>query len=181
MELFVLGEGNGYSEDDIKEGARALTGYTIDDDTFTFEQNRHDDGSKTILGKTGNWNGDDFARIILSRKEPSIYICGKLYRALVNDAPGMPGRSEMRVVDALAKKMRDGQYELKPVLRTLLLSRHFYDPANRGSMIKSPVQLAVNATRELGVPVRNMGTVNAAADLMGQSLFMPPSVKGWDG
>jgi len=181
MELFVLGEGNGYTEDDIKEGARALTGYTFDDDTFAFETNRHDDGPKTIFGSTGNWNGDDFARIILSRKEPSLYICAKLYRALVNDAPGMPGRNEMRVVDALAKKMREGQYDLKPVLRTLLLSRHFYDPANRASMIKSPVQLVVGATRELGVPVRNMSTVNAATDLMGQSLFMPPSVKGWDG
>lgn len=180
MELFVLGEGNAYTEEDIKAGARALTGYTFDDDSFRFNESGHDDDPKTILGQTGAWDGDDFARIILSRKECSEFICGKLYRFFVNDSPGMPSKQVGPVVKALAAELRKQQYELKPVLRMLFRSQHFYDTANRGSAIKSPVQLTVQTIRELGVPPRDLSTLNSATDLMGQSLFMPPSVKGWE-
>ena len=180
MELFVLGEGNAYTEADIKEGARALTGYTFNDDTFAFNEGGHDDDSKTILGQTGAWDGDDFARIILSRKESSEFLCGKLYRFFVNDAPGMPTKPVAPVIKALAAELRKQQYELKPMLRMLFRSQHFYDTDNRGASIKSPVQLTVQTIRELGVPPRDLSTLNSATDLMGQSLFMPPSVKGWE-
>ena len=180
MELFVLGEGHAYTEQDIKEGARALTGYTFNDDSFQFRDDGHDDDPKTILGQTGNWDGDDFARIILSRKESSEFLCGKLYRFFVNDAPGMPSNKVAPVVKALAAELRKKQYELKPVLTMLFKSQHFFDEAHRGGSIKSPVQLTVQTIRELGVPPRDLATLNSATDLMGQSLFMPPSVKGWD-
>ena len=181
MELFVLGEGHGYTEDDIKEGARALTGFTFVDDEFQFAPNNHDGESKTILGQTGNWDGDDFARIILSRRETSEFLCGKLYRFFVNDSPGMPDAKCKSFASALAAELRKQQYELKPVLRLVFRSQHFYDAANRGSTIKSPTQLIVQTIRELGTPPRELATLNAAGDLMGQSLFMPPNVKGWDG
>ncbi len=180
MELFVLGEGNAYTENDIKEGARALTGYTFEDDAFKFNAGGHDSDSKTILGQTGNWDGDDFARIILSRKEPSEFLCRKFYRFFVNDGQGMPDVKAQAVTKALAAELRKQQYEMKPVLRMLFRSQHFYDVANIGATIKSPVQLTVQTIRELGVPPRDLSTLNSATDLMGQSLFMPPNVKGWE-
>ena len=181
MELFVLGEGNGYTESDIKEGARALTGFTFNDDTFEFQPNNHDRESKSILGQTGNWDGDDFAKIILSRRETSEFLCGKLYRFFVNDGPGMPDAKRKSFAIAMATELRKQQYEIKPVLRLVFRSQHFYDSANRGATIKSPTQLIVQTIRELGTPPRELATLNAAGDLMGQSLFMPPNVKGWDG
>jgi len=180
MELFVLGEGNAYTEHDIKEGARALTGYTFEDDAFRFNPAQHDGESKTILGQTGAWDGDDFARLILSRRESSEFLCGKFYRFFVNDAPGMPNEKTKVVTTALAAELRKKQYEIKPMLKMLFRSQHFYDAANMGATIKSPVQLTVQTIRELGVPPRDLATLNAATDLMGQSLFMPPSVKGWE-
>ena len=180
MELFVLGEGNAYTENDIKEGARALTGYTFEDDSFKFNAGQHDGESKTILGQKGEWDGDDFARIILSRKESSEFLCRKLYRFFINDGPGMPDAKVTTVTKALAEELRKKQYEMKPVLRMLFRSQHFYDAANRGATIKSPVQLTVQTIRELGVPPRDLSTLNSATDLMGQSLFMPPNVKGWE-
>lgn len=180
MELFVLGEGNAYTENDIKEGARALTGYTFEDDSFHFNPSQHDEGPKTILGQTGAWDGDDFARLILSRKESSEFLCGKFYRFFVNDGPGMPNEKMKVVTAALAGELRKKQYEMKPMLKMLFRSQHFYDAANMGATIKSPVQLAVQTIRELGVPPRDLSTLNSATDLMGQSLFMPPNVKGWE-
>src|SRR5690606_1790846 len=90
MELFLLGEGNDYTEQDIREGARALTGYSFEDDRFVFNAREHDDGPKRILGKTGTFNGDDFVRIVLSRPVASEFLAWKLYRYFVNDRPGMP-------------------------------------------------------------------------------------------
>lgn len=180
MELFVLGEGNGYSEQDIKEGARALTGYSFSDDAFVFNENQHDGDSKTIFGQTGAWDGDDFARIILSRKECSEFLCKKLYRFFVNDQPEMPTKAVSAVTKSLASELRKQQYDLKPLLKMLFKSQHFFDAANRGASIKSPVQLTVQTIRELGTPPRELATLNEACNLMGQSLFMPPSVKGWE-
>ncbi|MHC5024178.1 MAG: DUF1800 domain-containing protein [Planctomycetota bacterium] len=181
MELFVLGEGNDYTEDDIKQGARALTGYTYNDDEFIFRPGQHDDGPKRILGQVGPWDGDDFARIILGRKIASEFICWKLYRFFVNDLPGLPDENAQVFIRKLARRMRDGNYQLKPVLKTLFRSEHFYDPANVASQIKSPVQFIVQSIRSLRTPVRHLGALLGGADLMGQNIFYPPSVKGWDG
>ncbi|MFO0784327.1 MAG: DUF1800 domain-containing protein [Phycisphaerales bacterium] len=184
MELFVLGEGNGYSEQDIKEGARALTGYTFRDNTFEFRENDHDPGVKVIFGQRGNWNGDEFARIVLSQKASSEFLMGKLYRFFVNDNPARPAaeaKAQKEFVKKLASQLRREQYELKPVLRTLFRSAHFYAPENRGTVIKSPVQLVVQTVRQYHTPVRSLAALASACDLMGQDLFQPPNVKGWDG
>lgn len=181
MELFTLGEGNVYSERDIKEGARALTGYTFEDDQFFFRRDVHDSDEKTIFGQKGKWDGVDFCRMILSQRTCSEYICWKLYRFFVNDLPGTPDQNSQGFIVRLARVMRDNNYALKPVLKTLFKSEHFYDAANRASVIKNPVQLIVQAIRSMRTPVRNLGALVNAADLMGQNLFYPPSVKGWDG
>jgi uncharacterized protein (DUF1800 family) len=186
MELFTLGEGNEYTEGDIKQGARALTGYTFYDDEFIGVRSReyerrHDEGVKRILGKVGAWDGDDFVDIILGRKSCSEFICWKLYRYFVNDLPGVPDAERQRYIRDLAAAFRAGQYELKPVLKTLFRSEHFYDPSNVGSQIKSPIQLIVQSVRTLQTPTRSLRTLLLAADLMGQNVFFPPSVKGWEG
>jgi uncharacterized protein (DUF1800 family) len=181
MELFTLGEGNDYTEDDIKEGARALTGNTYVDDSFVFQRRWHDDGVKTILGRKGNWDADKFVDLIFDRPVVSEYMCWKLYRFFVNDLPGVPDEASQQFILKLARDFRRAKYRIKPVLKTLFASEHFYDPANVASQIKSPTQLVVQAIRSLRTPTRQLRTLLSASDLMGQNLFMPPSVKGWDG
>ncbi len=180
MELFTLGEGNGYTERDIKEGARALTGYTFYGNEFAFRPNLHDPEPKRILGKTAD-DGEDFVRIILQRNEPSQFITWKLYRYFVNDRPGDPDTNTKKVVIELAKRFKSSGYQIRPMLERLFKSEHFYDPENRASLIKHPVQLLVQAVRSLNTPVRSLPALVNATDLMGQNLFFPPSVKGWDG
>ena len=181
MELFTLGEGNGYAERDIKEGARALTGYTFDHNEFIFRNQWHDTGSKRILGAAGNHNGDDFVKLILNRPEASQFICLKLYRYFVNDLPDGPDRDTQRYILALASEFRRSGYSIASVLEQLFSSAHFYEPANVRSQIKSPIMLAVGSCRMLGLPVPNIDTLLDASALMGQNLFLPPSVKGWEG
>ncbi len=183
MELFSLGEGN-YTERDIKEGARALTGYTYEDDAFNYNKNQHDENTKYILGQQGNLDGDGFVNAILRSAHCAPFICAKLYKFFVADIPtdtrALDG-AQRSVVKSLSTTMQQARYELRPVVRKLLLSRHFYDPSVMGNKIKSPVELIVGAVRSLNTPVRNMVVLTNAIDTMGQSLFMPPSVKGWDG
>jgi uncharacterized protein (DUF1800 family) len=181
LELFTLGEGNGYGEDDIKEAARALTGYTFRDDEFRFDESQHDPRVKEILGQRGRFDGDDLVRILMRRREASEFLCLKLHRFLVNDAPGEPSEPVRDAVVAMAGELRDARYELKPMLKTLFRSAWFHDPANRGSVIKSPIQLMVQAIRSFRTPSRELSALASAADLMGQNLFQPPNVKGWDG
>ncbi len=183
MELFSLGEGN-YSEQDIKEGARALTGYTYEDDEFVFNENNHDKGSKTILGMRGPLDGDDFVRAILQRRECSQFMARKLYRFFVHDVamdPHACDRDTNRYIGQLAQVMLRSRYEIAPVLRAIFRSAHFYHPSIMGEQIKSPVQLVVGAARSLLTPTRDLYVLLDALDLMGQALFYPPSVKGWDG
>jgi len=181
MELFVLGEGNGYTEEDIREGARALTGYTFQDDRFRFNESVHDTGSKRILGRRGPFNGEDFLGIILQQRAASEFICLKLVRFFVNDRPGTPDAQTREVVKGLARTLRRHDYELQPVLEQLFTSRFFYAPSNRSSVVKSPIQLIVQAIRTFDAPPRDPDTLLEAAGLMGQDLLQPPSVKGWDG
>lgn len=183
MELFSLGVGN-YSEKDIKEGARALTGYTFEDDEFVFQERNHDAGGKTILGKKGNLDGDGFVKAILEHPACAQYMARRLYRFFAADYP--TGRSEIdksseTVIRQLASTLASNRYEIKPVLRRLFLSEHFYADALLNEQIKSPAELVVGAVRSLNTPVRDLGVLNDAMNLMGQNLFFPPSVKGWDG
>ncbi|MEE2718657.1 MAG: DUF1800 domain-containing protein [Planctomycetota bacterium] len=181
MELFTLGEGRGYTERDIKEGARALTGYTFQDDVFRFNARNHDTEAKTIFGRSGNWDGDDFIELIFTRPDSARFITEKLYRYFVNDAPGGFTRSQDAVIRKLAQTLVRSGWELRPLLRQMLLSEHFYDPENIGACIKSPTQLVVQGIRSLRTPARDLRTLNTACGYMGQSLMNPPSVKGWEG
>ena len=183
LELFSLGEGN-YSERDIKEAARTLTGYTYDDNDFVFNQNQHDQGTKNVLGTQGNIDGDGLIHAILRQEACALFIVFKLYKFFVRDIPldlSQLDSGTRKAILKLANLFRASGYELKPVMKKLLLSRHFYDPMNIGTKIKSPSELLIGAVRSLRVPVRDMGIIADAMDLMGQSVFMPPSVKGWDG
>jgi uncharacterized protein (DUF1800 family) len=189
MELFSLGVGN-YSEDDIKEGARALTGYTFEFNTFQFRKNNHDNGKKSILGQSGTWDGDDFVKIILSKRACAQFITRRLYNFLVADVPpdergGQIAASVEPATRSVLRELGDmlyaRKYNLRPVLRRLLLSRHFYDDTLMAQQIKSPAMLVVGAVRSLQTPVRDLQLLNQAMDMMGQRLFFPPSVKGWDG
>jgi uncharacterized protein (DUF1800 family) len=183
MELFSLGVGN-YTEKDIKEGARALTGYTFDDDEFVFRRNNHDTGIKTILGSTGALDGDKFVEAILRQPACAKYMTRKLYRFFALDYP--TGRKDLdrtvqSVLSSLEGTMITSKYEIKPVLRRLFLSEHFYQPEVMTEQIKSPCQLVVGAIRSLNTPARDLGVLNDAMNMMGQNIFFPPSVKGWDG
>lgn len=183
MELFSLGEGN-YTENDIKNGARALTGYTYNDDEFSFERNRHDQTIKRILGVSGNLDGDGFVNAILRSRACPAFIATKLYRFFVADVSmdikEMPSASR-QFIAKIADQLARANYELKPVVRKMLLSRHFYDESVMKNKIKSPAELVVGSVRSLNAPTRDLRVLVEAMTQMGQSLFAPPSVKGWDG
>lgn len=187
MELFALGLGN-YTEQDIKEGARALTGYTFNDDEFVLQDNNHDTGAKTILGRKGNWDGDDFVRIILEQPACAHFIARKVYHYLVADVPPderggdktMPA-PQRQAIRQMADALRSGRYQMRPMLRRLFLSEHFYSSRFMNDQVKSPATLVVGAIRSLGAPARDLTILADAMDLMGQNIFYPPSVKGWEG
>ena len=183
MELFTLGEGQ-YTERDIKEAARALTGYGFRDNGFRFRHELHDHGMKRILGRRGRFDGDDLVRILLKREACSQWLAYKLYNHFVADVPAAPERIPSwarRVILDLAALLRRHDYALEPVLATLLRSRHFYEPRIVGQKIKSPAQLLVGAMREIDAPPRSSRALIRAMRGMGQRLFQPPSVAGWDG
>jgi uncharacterized protein (DUF1800 family) len=174
MELFTLGEGH-YSEQDVKEAARALTGWTIREGEFFNARGRHDRGEKTFLGKTGKYDGDDVIGIILEQPAASRHLARKLIRYFVCEDP------PAELVEAFSAVIRDNKFELKPSLRMLFKSEAFYAPAARYALIKSPVELVVGTFRLLEVPPRDAFGMASAARGMGQELLQPPNVKGWDG
>jgi len=176
LELFSMGEGN-YTEQDIREAARALTGYGINRQTLQadFRRRAHDPGKKTIFGQTGNWDGDDLVDLILQQPATARFIARKLFLYFVHREP-----SEA-LVEQLADVLRNNDYELRPVLKTLFVSREFYSSRAMGTQIKSPVQLVVGFYKSLGVSSGPYLEMAAACRTMGQQLFDPPNVKGWDG
>lgn len=180
MELFTLGEGN-YTEADIKEGARALTGFSVEDNDFVFNQRVHDGAAKTILGQRGTHTGEDFVRILLTRPQCPLFVARKIYRHFVGDIGVDPEPAQQAVITSLARLLVGNRYELRPVLKSLFMSQHFYDPAIIGAMVKSPVQLLVGTIRSLETPPRDNETLCDALAMMDQKLFDPPSVAGWDG
>jgi Protein of unknown function (DUF1800) len=181
MELFTMGEGQGYTEHDIREMARAFTGWTMrpvqkvtDDARFVDDPGLHDGGAKTILHETGNFNGYDAINIILKQPQPSRFLSRKLYRYFVREeiAPEVNAK--------LAKVLVDANYELKPLLKTLFLSRDFYARESVGTQIKSPVQFVVSTCRKLGLQsIPGIPDFTETTTNLGQSLFFPPNVAGW--
>ena len=175
LELFSLGIGN-YTENDIKEAARAFTGWRNQGLTFIDDRAQHDEGMKTVFGQTGNWDGEDVVDLILQQEAAGEFIAGKIYRFFVRE------EISEQMLDELAARLRDNNYALKPFLRALFLSQDFYSEPSLGTQIKSPVQFLVSTYRKLGLE-RIPGTpyFPAATNLLGQALGNPPNVKGWDG
>jgi len=176
LELFTLGHGH-YREADIKAAARALTGYSVDRETgaFRFRRAWHDDGVKTFLGQTGRWDGDDIVRILLQQPETATFITAKLWREFVSPRP------DAAEVARLAGRFRESGYDLKVLLRGLLGSAAFWDPANRGTLVRSPVDLLVGTARLLDLPVAIADHFPRLGRQLGQVLFNPPNVAGWPG
>jgi uncharacterized protein (DUF1800 family) len=176
LELFTLGEGH-YTEADIKNAARAFTGWSIDRNTGMFRDNEqaHDHGGKTFLGHTGNFTGNDIVAILLQQPRTAELVIEKLWREFVSLKP------DPVEVKRLAAVLRNAKYEMKPVLRAMLLSPAFRDPANRGALIKSPIDLVVGSVHLLGLPVPEKTQLVRMMQGLGQVPFNPPNVKGWAG
>jgi uncharacterized protein (DUF1800 family) len=173
MELFTMGVGN-YTEPDIREAARAFTGWIDDDLAFKVDPAKHDDAPKTFLGRTGNFDGVDILKTILEQKVTAEYISGKLYRYFVREdiSPAMQVR--------LGAALRDNDYEIAPLLRTLFLSRDFYAAPSFGTRIKGPVELVVSTYRKLGVKrLAGIPDLFVVSRELGQVLLNPPTVAGW--
>ncbi len=177
LELFTLGPGN-YSETDIREAARAFTGWTHDPHTLSFviDTNQHDTDPKTFLGHTGNFDGYDIIDLILEQPATAHFLAGKLYRYFVRDTP------DPAVIRALAEQYRASGYDTAGLLRTIFLSRDFHAPASVGSQIKSPVHLVVGTYRKLGLAeLPGVPDFHVTTERLGQRLFEPPNVAGWAG
>jgi uncharacterized protein (DUF1800 family) len=203
QELFTVGKGPGshYTEPDVKAAARVLTGYTINYKTYTatFDPNRHDQGDKQfsafydnrvitgMKGKEAEAEVDQLIDMIFSREEVSLFICRKLYRFFVYHT--IDEVTEKDVIQPLAHLFRKKDYAIAPVLEELLMSRHFFDAANFGGMIKSPVDLIVGLCREFGVVFPDatdfadrygfLEQVRNQATGLAQNIGDPPNVAGW--
>jgi len=175
LELFTLGEGH-YSEADIKAAARAFTGWTVDRETghFKSRDGEHDGAEKTFLGQTGRFGGDEIIAILLRHPRTAETIVEKLWHEFVSLKP------DPAEIKKLAASFRNG-YEIKPLMRSLLLSAQFRDPANRGGLIKSPIELIVGTVHLLGLPVPEKTQLVRMMQGLGQTPFDPPNVKGWAG
>lgn len=175
MELFTLGRGN-YTEHDVKEAARAFTGWsaTIKGD-YIFRKGQHDFGSKTVLGKTGNFDGGEVLDILLQQKQTAKYITLKLYRFLVNEQP------DVAKVEWLADRFYNSQYDISKLLEDIFTSEWFYEEKNVGAKIKSPVELIVGIQRMLPMKFERDEVLLLIQRSLGQLLFYPPNVSGWPG
>lgn len=175
MELFTMGRGN-YTEKDIKEAARAFTGWTAErSGEFTFRENFHDDGRKTILGKTGNFSGDDVLNIILGNKQTAKFITQKIYSFFVNDTV------DNEIVDQLSEKFYNSNYNISQLMETIFTSDWFYNSKNIGVRIKSPIELLVGIQRMIPMKLDNDGALLNMQKILGQQLLYPPNVAGWPG
>jgi uncharacterized protein (DUF1800 family) len=175
MELFTLGIGN-YTERDIRESARAFTGWTIDRGTraFALDPRRHDDGRKTFLGRSGDFDGSDIVEILFQQPAAARWFARKLIRFFVYDDP------EPELIEAFAAVIRKNDFNLQPALSLLLRSNVFYSSRAYRALVKSPVEFVVGLHRLCGIDTVHAAELGALGR-MGQLLFRPPSVKGWDG
>jgi uncharacterized protein (DUF1800 family) len=178
MELFTLGRGH-YTEKDVQQAARAFTGWCVVRDRFSKISSQHDDGPKTILGQTGPFQGEDVTRILLEQPACAEFLCGKLIRHFLNEIDPI----EPDLIAPLAKAFRESGYQIRVPVELILRSRLFHDPSMRRRRVKSPVEFTVGAIRALEVlkPTVSAEALAEACQQMGQSLFEPPSVAGWDG
>ena len=175
MELFTMGRGS-YTENDIKEGARAFTGWGFNlQGEFVNRPFQHDTGIKTFLGKTGNFDGDDIINILLEQKQTARYITKKLYKYFVNE------NVDSGKVEKLGDSFYQSGYDIHKLLETFYTSDWFYDDKNIGNKIKSPVELLVGIRRLLPMEIKNEEVQVLFQRTLGQILFYPPNVAGWPG
>ena len=175
MELFTLGEGN-YTEQDIREAARAFTGYRLNrmNGKVTHNERQWDETDKTVFGKTGPFNGSDVINLIFEKKEPSRFMVRKLWEFFVYEKPSESA------VDALAVGFQKSDYQTGPLLREIFLSKEFYSESAMRSQIKSPIQYLIELLKQLEISSPPIGFPITAQQQLGQVLFMPPNVAGWD-
>ncbi|GAB2529446.1 DUF1800 domain-containing protein [Spirosoma aerophilum] len=175
MELFTLGRGN-YSEHDIKEAARAFTGWQFTPEgQFVFRPQVHDEGEKTIFGKTGPFIGEDVIAMLLENRQTARFITAKLYRFFVNET------EDKKQVDALADQFYKSGYDITDLMETIFTADWFYDTKNIGAHIKSPVELLAGVRHTLGVQFDQPQPQIFVQRTLGQLLFYPPNVAGWPG
>jgi uncharacterized protein (DUF1800 family) len=178
MELFTLGVGN-YREHDVRESARAFTGWHTDGDQYEFSASFHDTGEKTVLKHKGNWNGDDIVGILLEQDAASQFIVRKLYHYFISETAKPPAA----LLQPLADAFRKSDYDIAGLVKTILHSRHFFSEYAYRQRIKSPVEYGVGTVRALVPNIEKIAPVALVNKLeaMGQLLFAPPNVKGWVG
>ena len=176
MELFTVGIGH-YTEQDIRESARAFTGYRLDNITqeFQFAAGQQDTTQKTFMGKTGAWDGDDVIDILMEQPACAEFIARKLWRFFVEDEPSA------KIVSAVASRLRAERYEIRPVLREIFSSAEFFSENAMHSHIKSPIEFLIQTITLLESELPPPRILQNAMTQMGQLLFAPPNVKGWDG
>ena len=175
LELFTMGEGH-YSEKDIKEVARSLTGYSLDKKrNFRFRKGQHDRGEKLIFGQRGRYDAHQMIDLVLEQNATAIFVVQKFWKAFVSDDP------DQQEVKRIASIFRENRYELKPMLYALFTSPSFIDPSNRGTMVKSPAELTIGTLRAFNRSTFNPKIVMQYCRRLGQDLLNPPNVKGWPG
>lgn len=175
LELFTLGEGH-YTELDVKEAARALSGAGVDDTMhYRFKATQHDDNTKHILGVTRNHSPTSLVDTILAQPQTATFLCTKLWLNFVSDTP------DPDTLKKMANTLRHSNYELKPTLELMLRSDAFWDLKNRAQLIKSPAVFITDTLRALQMPAINEASAIRALKAMGQEFFNPPNVKGWPG
>lgn len=175
MELFTLGRGN-YTENDIKEAARAFTGWTSNlKGEFVFRRNQHDFGSKTVLGKTGNFGGEEVLDILLEQKQTANYLTRKIYSFFVNE------EIDQEKVEWLANRFHQSDYNIGKLMEDIFTSDWFYNEKNIGNRIKSPIELIAGIQRMLPMVLQNEESLSVLQRILGQVLFYPPNVAGWPG
>ena len=173
MELFTMGVGN-YTEKDVREAARAFTGWDYEDVRFVVKDDLHDHGQKTFLGETGDFDGVQVIDIIMRQPVTANFIAGKLYRYFVRDD------LDPKLQAQLGDLLRKGDYRIAPFMETLFLSKDFFSDAAMGAIIPGPVVLAVSTCRKLGLSeIPGVPDFNRATATLGQQLLGPPTVAGW--
>jgi uncharacterized protein (DUF1800 family) len=175
MELFSLGVGN-YTEQDIQEAARAFTGWRAEGGEYVFEKSLHDFDAKTVLGQTGEWNGDDVVRILLDQDVAARFLIRKLFREFISEVE----TPSDELIEPLADALRKADYDISACLGTMLRSRLFFSEQAYRRRMKSPVEYVVGLLKTFDAKV-SLEDLARAMEGLGQSLFAPPNVKGWDG
>ena len=175
LELFTIGRGH-YTEQDIKEAARAFTGWSSNlAGAYTFRPRFHDYGPKTFMGKAGNFDGADIIDIVLEQRETARFITRKIYRYFVNE------QEDEAHIEVLSRQFYESGYEIAPLMRSIFESDWFYAPQNIGCRIKSPVELIVGVIRALDVRFVNNKALLFLQRALGQVVLNPPNVAGWPG